>query len=153
MMPINFITTLSAKQHRALRTWWHFSLVIFFCVIISIIMLQSMQLYTLYKAVSEHRHVQTQARMVQNELEPYIALKKEEEALRAQRTKIDHIYYSAERSKTLLASLYATDQSVHIQSCKLDKMGFELIVQSANTEGALNEIKRLRTVKQFHEKN
>ena len=151
MTPINFITTLSAKQQRTLRTWWRFSLVVFFGVATGIVALQSMQLYALYKTFSEHIYVQEQVRTVQDELKPYTALKKEEEALRAQQTKIDHIYHSAERSRLLLAALYATDQSVHIKSCKLDKTSFELIVQGANTESALNEIKRLRVVKQFHE--
>ncbi len=151
MTPINFITTLSAKQHRTLRTWWHFSLVGFFGIVIGVVVLQSMQLYVLYKAVLEHRYMQEHARTVHSELEPYTVLKKEEEALRSQQTKIDHIYHSAERSGLLLTALHATDESAHIQSCKLDKKSFELIVQTANTESALNEIKRLRTVKQLHE--
>lgn len=154
MTPINFIATLSPNQHRMLRTWWQFSLVSFFGVIISIVVLQSMQLYALYTAMSENRSLQKKVHAVQSEREPYAALKKEEEALNVQRTKIDRIYDTSERSGTLLAALHATDKkSVHMQSCKLKKSSFELTVQCANTECALNEVTRLRTVKQLHEVN
>lgn len=146
---INFINTLSAKQHHQLHRWWKISCVIFCAVLASIVVLQGMQLYGLYKAMSEHRSVQKQARVAHDELAPYTALKKEEESLRAQRTKIDQIYHTAERSRALLASLYATNQFV--QSCKLDKAHFELIMQCVNTEAALNEVTRLRAVKQFQE--
>lgn len=151
MNPINFINTLSAKQHRTLRGWWRFSLALFCVLAFMIIALQSRQLYTLYYVVSEHTLLHGQMQKVQSEREPYMALKKEEEALRAQRTKIDHIYHTAQHAGTLLAALHATDQAVRMQSCKLNKENFDLVVQCANTESALNEIKRLRTIKQLQE--
>jgi len=151
MSSINFITTLTAKQHRTLRTWWRFSLILFFGITINIVILEGMQLYALYTTVSDHKNLQEQTRIMHSKLEPYTSLKKEEEALRAQRIKIDHIYHTAERSRILLASLHTTDQSAHVQSCKLNKTDFELIVQCPDTESVLNEIKRLRTLKQFRE--
>jgi hypothetical protein len=149
MKSINFINTLSAKQHRTLRVWWHFSFVLFAALVLTIIGMQSVQLYRLYGVVSEHTHLQGHMQKVNREHEPYMALKKEEEVLRAQRTKIDTIYHTAERSGTLLAALHATDSSARIQSCKLNKADFDLVVQCASTEAALNEVKRLRTVKQL----
>lgn len=146
---INFINTLSAKQYRELRRWWKLSCVVFCGVVMSIVVLQCMQLYALYKAMSEYRSVQKQVDTVRGELEPYMALKKEEQTLRVQQTKIDQIYHTAERSRALLAALYATNQFV--QSCKLDKTSFELIMQCVNTQAALHEVTRLRAVKQLQE--
>lgn len=149
MKSINFINTLSAKQHRTLRTWWHFSLVLFFVLVVVIAGMQSMQLCRLYGVVSEHTLLKERTQKANREHEPYSALKKEEETLRAQQTKIDQIYHTAERSGTLLAVLHATDPSVRMQSCKLNKENFETTVQCATTESALNEIKRLHAVKEL----
>jgi len=151
MNPINFINTLSAQQHRMLRIWWHFSLVLFSVLVLMIVAVQSVQLYRLYGVVSEHTLLQGRMQKAQREREPYMVLKKEEEALRVQRTKIDHIYHTAERSGTLLGALRSTDQTVRMQSCKLNKEAFDLVVQCTNTESALNEVKRLRVVKQLQE--
>lgn len=151
MKSINFINTLSVKQHRTLRIWWYFSFVLFLVLMLAMAGMQSMQLYRLYGIASEHTLLKERAQKTNREHEPYLVLKKKEEALRVQQTKIDHIYHTAERSGILLAALHATDPSVRMQSCKLNKGDFEVIVQCANTESALNEIKRLRAVKQLQE--
>lgn len=151
MKSINFINTLSAKQHSSLHRWWRISLVLFSVLIVTIVGVQSMQLYTLYGVVSRHTLLQGNMQKAQREHEPYMALKKEEDALRAQRIKIDHIYHTAEHTGVLLAALYATGAFVRIQSCKLNKNDFELIVQSPTADFALNEIKRLRVVNQLQE--
>jgi hypothetical protein len=149
MKPINFITTLSAKQQHALRMWWQFSLGVLGITTLSIIVVQSKQLYTLYTAVRQHNNLHTQASIKRNELEPYNQLKQEETTLRTQRTKIDSIAHATERMSSLLAAVCATDKSVQVQTCTLNKKDFNIIMHTPDAHTALQEVARLRAIKQL----
>jgi Tfp pilus assembly protein PilN len=138
MKTINFIKTASVKQHKAIRTWFIFSVLLIGCASLILIILSLQQWLTL-KEIGQEKHLLAQ------QLQPFATLmskKKnslsEQELLQKKLLKITEYIQQPHNPGQCLSYLKATlKDDAHIESFSLNEKSLEIRISAPTTSSLI----------------